>query len=176
MVHLRRCAQLDNLAFAANMHVMRCLPDGKGSPHGVSNPARRITSADVHLSLVLLLDAVGTAGLTGLAVRNGRDRERSYLRPLAGIAIIGFSCAAAAVMTATRARPGRGAVCSARIVVATGLVINTAGCLALLALESGPTPAPWKDRPTGEMIGLLVAGDLLSFAYLHLIGRSSREG
>lgn len=113
----------------------------------------------------LALDLIGTGSLTGYAVSASVTRGSPSLAAIVATALAGLALAVMAVSLVVRA-PGDGGALPvplgrAMALAATGLVLNSAGSLGVIAFGSEPS------EPLA--IALLVGGDILSVVYLVLI-------
>lgn len=113
----------------------------------------------------LALDLIGTVSLTGYAVSASVTRGSPSLAAIVATALAGLALAVMAVSLAVGAPRDGGALPvplgRAMALAATGLVLNSAGSLGVIAFGSEPS------EPLA--IALLVGGDILSVVYLVLI-------
>lgn len=120
----------------------------------------------------LALDLIGTGSLTGYAVFASVASSGSpSLAALVATALAGLALAVMAVSLVVRAPGDGGAIPvplgSAMALAATGLVLNSAGSLGVIALGSEPS------EPLA--VALLIGGTILSVIYLVLITLGSLD-
>jgi hypothetical protein len=118
------------------------------------------------LRAALTVDGTGVTALTVLALASalkgkGWSGNARSLVAIAGVGIAGFALAVTAVRLALdRAREvDRHRLRSAQLLIATGFVVNSVGCSALIAISSNNKAA------VRTATGLLVAGNVLSGIY-----------